>query len=131
MAIKSWDGLNSREEETLNRVQPESVGLSSERLSACRHGSPIKLSRSAAGASVQVGRRGAVAYEESVGFADVAAEKPFSLDTVVRIYSMTKPITTVAAMMLYEAGCFQLDHPVGRYIPAFRETPVWKGGALR
>ena len=36
----------------------------------------------------------------------------------------------VAAMMLYEAGCFQLDHPVGRYIPAFRETPVWKGGAL-
>ena len=33
-------------------------------------------------------------------------------------------------MMLYEAGCFQLDHPVGRYIPAFRETPVWKGGAL-
>ena len=61
-------------------------------------------------ASVQIGRRGAVAYEESVGFADVAAERPFSLDTVVRIYSMTKPITTVAAMMLYEAGCFQLDH---------------------
>ena len=72
---------------------------------------------------------GAIAYEESVGFADVAAERPFSLDTVVRIYLMTKPITTVAAMMLCEAGCFQLDHPVGRYVPAFRETPVWKGSA--
>ena len=115
----------------MNRVQPESVGLSSKRLERVSAwlGDQIEQER-LGGASVQIGRRGAVAYEESVGFADVAAERPFSLDTVVRIYSMTKPITTVAAMMLYEAGCFQLDHPVGRYIPAFRETPVWKGGAL-
>jgi CubicO group peptidase (beta-lactamase class C family) len=43
---------------------------------------------------------------------------------------MTKPITTVAAMMLYEQGCFQLDHPVSRYLPAFADTPVWSGGDI-
>ena len=106
----------------MNRVQPESVGLSSERLKRVSAWLADQIEQERlAGASVQVDRRGAVAFEDSVGFADVAAEKPFSLDTVVRIYSMTKPITTVAAMMLYEAGCFQLDHPVGRYIPALEK----------
>ena len=85
----------------MNRVQPESVGLSSERLKRVSAWLADQIEQERlAGASVQVGRRGAVAYEDSVGFADVVAEQPFSLDTVVRIYSMTKPITTVAAMML-------------------------------
>ena len=52
----------------------------------------------------------------------------FAPDTIVRIYSMTKPITTVAAMMLYEEGCFQLDDPVAKYLPEFEATPVWSGG---
>ncbi|MDD9982239.1 MAG: serine hydrolase, partial [Gammaproteobacteria bacterium] len=49
-------------------------------------------------------------------------------DTIYRIYSMTKPITTVAALMLYEEGRFQLDDPVAKYIPAFAETRVFDGG---
>ena len=49
-------------------------------------------------------------------------------DTIVRIYSMSKSVTSVAAMMLYEEGCFQLDDPVAKYLPEFAETPVWDGG---
>ena len=52
----------------------------------------------------------------------------FAPETSVRFYSMTKPITTVAAMMLYEEGCFQLDDPVAKYLPEFETTPVWSGG---
>ena len=55
-----------------------------------------------AGCSVMVARHGAIGYEHHEGFADKGIERPFERDTIVRIYSMTKPITTVAAMMLYE-----------------------------
>lgn len=82
-----------------------------------------------AGASVLIGRRGSLAYHACSGHADVASSKPFQTDTIARIYSMTKPITAVAAMMLYERGCFQLDHPVAKYLPEFAETPVWRGGS--
>ena len=50
-------------------------------------------------------------------------------DTIVRIYSMTKPVTSVAAMMLYEEGCFQLDDPVHKYLPEFKDLRVWQGGS--
>ena len=49
-------------------------------------------------------------------------------DTIFRIYSMTKPVTSLAAMMLIEQGDLRLDHPVSRYIPEFAETKVWAGG---
>lgn len=83
-----------------------------------------------AGASVLVSRRGLPALASSFGHADLAAGTPFELDTIVRLYSMTKAVTTVAAMMCYELGCFQLDDPVARFIPAFGETRVWTGGRL-
>ena len=53
------------------------------------------------------------------------AGRPVEADTIYRIYSMTKPITTVAALMLYEEGRFQLDDPVAKFIPAFAETRVF------
>ena len=62
------------------------------------------------------------------GQSDVEAGKAFADDTIVRAFSMTKPITTVAAMMLYEEGAFQLDDPIARYLPEFLNTPVWAGG---
>jgi CubicO group peptidase (beta-lactamase class C family) len=83
-----------------------------------------------AGASLMIGRRGEIAFQEAVGVVDIETREPFVDDTIVRIFSMTKPITTVAAMMLYERGCFQLDHPVARFIPAFEQTQVWCGGDL-
>jgi len=81
-----------------------------------------------AGAGVLLGRRGKVGYFETTGFADKEAQKSFERDTLVRIFSMSKPITTVAAMMLYERGLFQLDDALTRWLPEFTQTEVWVGG---
>lgn len=81
-----------------------------------------------AGASVLVGRRGKTAYFGQSGTAEVGSGRDFQRDTIVRLYSMTKPVTSVAAMMLYEAGCFHLDDPIAKYLPEFSEPRVWKGG---
>ena len=110
-------------------VSPESVGLSSSRLERVSSwlGDQITSER-LAGASVLIGRRGRVAFFEARGLADMAASKSFNRDTIVRIYSMTKPVTSVAGMMLYEEGCFQLDDPVANYLPEFADTRVWAGG---
>ena len=113
----------------IDTVSPESVGLSSERLARVSQwlGDQISSER-LAGASVLIGRQGEVAFFEARGLADQVSGRSFDQDTIVRIYSMTKPVTTVAAMMLYEAGAFQLDDPVSRYLPAFADTRVWAGG---
>ena len=58
--------------------------------------------------------------------ADIAAQKPIKEDTIFRIYSMTKPITSVAIMMLYEKGKFALDDPVGRFIPELSSLKVFE-----
>ena len=70
-----------------------------------------------AGAQVQVAHRGEVALRHTVGLADVASDRPLGDDAIYRIYSMTKPITGVALMMLYEEGKFRLNDPVAMYIP--------------
>ena len=113
----------------LEQVEPESVGLSSERLQRVSSWLRDQVeSERLAGCSVLVGRRGKIAMLEATGMADQAIFRPFTADTIVRIYSMTKSITTVAAMMLYEQGCFQLDDAVSTYLPEFTDTPVWRGG---
>ena len=81
-----------------------------------------------AGCSALIARRGAIAFQQAVGQSEIETGRAFELDTIVRLYSMTKAVTTVAAMMLYERGCFQLDDPVSEYLPEFAETPVWRGG---
>ena len=107
---------------------PESVGLSSERLSRTTQWMESQLSKErVAGNSLLIGRHGKVCYRQTKGYADIEAKKPFQEDTVVRIYSMTKPVTAVAAMMLYEEGRFKLDDPVASFIPEFADTPVWTG----
>lgn len=112
----------------LEVVSPESVGLSSARLEKVTSWLEAQISSERlAGASVLVGRYGQVAYFETAGLGDVEAATAFNKDSILRIYSMTKPITTVAAMMLYEDGCFQLDDPVAKYLPEFADTPVWAG----
>jgi CubicO group peptidase (beta-lactamase class C family) len=116
---------------TVERTKPESVGMSSARLKQVSAWLETQVSSERlAGASLAIARRGRIVFQETAGLADQASGQEFSDDTIVRIFSMTKPITTVAAMMLYERGCFQLDHPVARYIPAFERTQVWLGGDL-
>ncbi|MEM7101200.1 MAG: serine hydrolase domain-containing protein [Pseudomonadota bacterium] len=113
----------------MEHVTPEDVGLSSERLARLSTWLDEQISSNRlSGASVLIGRRGKVAYMSTAGLAVQGTDQAFSADTVVRIFSMTKAITTVAAMMLYERGSFQLDDPVSMYIPAFADTPVWRGG---
>ena len=75
-----------------------------------------------------VSRYGEEAHFVSYGKRDVERGTPISRDTVFRIYSMTKPITSVALMMLYEKGAFQLDDPVAKYIPQWRDLKVFAGG---
>ena len=110
-------------------VSPESVGLSSSRLERVSGWLEEQIATERlAGASVLISRHGSVAFFEARGLADQASARSFTRDTIVRLYSMTKPVTTVAAMMLYEEGRFQLDDPVARYLPEFASTEVWAGG---
>jgi CubicO group peptidase (beta-lactamase class C family) len=80
------------------------------------------------GCQTLVARHGHVAYFRSLGLMDRERGKPMADDTIFRIYSMTKPITSVALMMLYEQGLFQLNDPVARVIPAWRDQQVYVSG---
>ena len=78
---------------------------------------------------VLVARRGQIAHLATYGHRDVEAGAPVELDTLWRIYSMSKPITSVAAMMLYEEGAFELKDPISRWIPSFADTMVYRSGS--
>jgi len=115
----------------LENISPEDAGISGARLDRISDWLSQQVSQERlSGCSALIGRRGGVAYFQSAGKADNELDKPFLRDTIVRIYSMTKPVTTVAAMMLYERGGFQLDDPVSKYLPEFTDTPVWTGGGI-
>lgn len=81
------------------------------------------------GALTLVARRGEIAHFSPVGEMDAERGKAMAEDTIFRIYSMSKPITSVALMMLYEEGRFQLDEPVHHFIPEWKDLGVWVGGA--
>ena len=78
---------------------------------------------------VTVSRHGRLAHVSSYGARDAEKGLPVEPDTLWRIYSMTKPITSVAAMMLYEEGAFELTDPVSRFIPSFAGARVYTGGS--
>jgi CubicO group peptidase (beta-lactamase class C family) len=80
------------------------------------------------GCQVLVARHGHLAYLRSFGLRDRERGLPTESDTIYRIYSMTKPITSVALMTLYEQGLFQLNDPVSRVIPAWQDQRVWVSG---
>ena len=112
----------------LEHGTPEELGLSSSRLDRVTDWLNQQVeSERLAGASVMICRNGRIGYLESAGQSDLENGKPFDASTIVRIFSMTKPITSVAAMMLYEEGRYQLDDPVAKYLPEFTDTKVWKG----
>ena len=109
----------------LPAVKPEAVGLSSERLE--RIGTAVQHEiddKRIAGAVTMVVRHGRVAWFKSQGMMDREAGKAMQPDAMFRICSMTKPITSVAVMMLYEEGRFLLDDPVSKYLPEFKNPKV-------
>lgn len=75
-----------------------------------------------------VARHGQLVWQHAQGMADVERQVPVALDTLFRIYSMTKPVTSIALMQLYEQGRFLLDDPVHKYIPSWRNLQVYKSG---
>ena len=111
--------------QNLPSAKPEDVGLSSERLG--RIGTWLKAEVKAKripGAVVMVGRNGKLAYSQALGNQDPARPEPMTGSSIFRLYSMSKPLTTVVAMMMVEEGKLQLEAPLSRYIPSFANVKV-------
>ena len=109
----------------LPATPPESVGLSSQRLQAIGDTLKADIAKGTIpGAILLISRHGKIAYFEAMGSLDPDKKTPMTKDAIFRIYSMTKPITTVAAMMLFEEGKLALGDPVAKYIPAFKDVKV-------
>ncbi len=113
----------------INTVRPASVGMSADRLERIGGWMDAYVdSGKLPGCMTLVARHGQVAYLDSRGMADEAAGRPIAPDDIFRIYSMSKPIVSAAAMALYEEGLFQLDDPVARYLPEFGDGQLWLDG---
>jgi CubicO group peptidase (beta-lactamase class C family) len=112
-------------------VEPESVGMSSERLARIdRHFRQYVDDGRLPGCQIVVARKGKVVHHSTYGNRDIEAGLPVEADTIWRIFSMTKPITAVLALQLWEEGAFELNDPVAKYIPAFASTKVWRAGSV-
>jgi CubicO group peptidase (beta-lactamase class C family) len=111
--------------EPLPSAAPEGAGLSAERLSNLKKSleGDVKAG-TLPGAVVAIARKGKLVLFEAIGFRDKPAGAAMTNDAIFRIYSMTKPWTSVAAMMLAEEGRIQLTDPVSKYLPAFKDLKV-------
>jgi CubicO group peptidase (beta-lactamase class C family) len=110
-------------------VKPEEVGLSAprlERISA--HLQRYIDAGKVAGTLTLVARQGQIAYCEPQGHLELERTRPMQHDSIFRIYSMSKPITSVGLMMLYEQGLLQLDDPIHKFIPAWANLRVFVSG---
>ena len=111
-------------------IDPEVAGFCGEKLGKLddhlqtRYIAPKKI----AGCSTVVVRKGVTAYASTHGEMDIEREKALRDDTIFRIYSMSKPITSIALMMLFEEGRFQLTDPVHKFIPSWKKHRVWVEG---
>ncbi len=111
-------------------VEPAQVGLDPVRLGRLsRHFRQFVDDGRLPGWLITVARHGRLAYVAAYGSRDREAGLPVEADTIWRIYSMTKPVTSVAAMMLYEEGAFELTDPVSAFIPSFAGARVFAGGS--
>jgi len=109
----------------LSHTEPEQVGMSGDRLARVdayvqRHIEAHHF----AGAVTVVARRGKVVQFKAYGMQDIESGTPMSKDSIFRFYSMTKPITSVAVMMLFEEGDFLLNDPVSKFLPEFKDLEV-------
>ena len=111
--------------QNLPTTKAENVGLSSERLARIGNWMQGEVNaKRVPGAIVMVVRQGKVAYYEQVGQQDTVTQRPMARDSLFRIYSMTKPLVSVATMMMVEEGKITLETPISLYIPAFANSKV-------
>src|SRR3712207_4016884 len=111
-------------------LDPEEAGLDPSRLERIdRHLNRYVDHGRLPGWLVAIAREGRIVHVATGGQRDVEAGLPVELGTLWRIYSMTKPITSVAAMMLYEEGAFELKDPIAKWLPEFADTRVWRAGS--
>ncbi len=108
-------------------AQPETQGFDARRLARVHTAMQGYIDREQlAGTITLVARRGEVVHLDTCGWMDREAQKPMQPDAIFRIYSMSKPITSTAVMMLYEEGRFRLNQPISDFIPAFKEMRVYQ-----
>jgi len=113
----------------MHYVVPEQVGMSSARLArinpACSAMWTARRARGQlAGLVTLVARRGSIVHHEAFGMSDLESGRPMRTDDIVCLWSMSKPVTSVAALMLYEEGRFLLDDPISRFAPGFERMKV-------
>ena len=110
----------------LPSAKPEAVGLSAAKLAEADAAvEKLVEGGKVAGAVFMVARKGKIAHFEVFGMRDIEAKKPMERDTIMRFYSMSKPVTSVAAMILYEEGKFKLDDAVGKHVPELKGLKVY------
>jgi CubicO group peptidase (beta-lactamase class C family) len=115
-------------EAALGTATPAAVGLSAERLARIDAYLDAEIAaQRKAGAVVLIARRGKIAYFKAYGEADTESHRPMRTDAMFRLQSMTKPVTSVALLTLYEQGKFQLSDPLEKYLPEFKGIRVYKG----
>ena len=115
----------------LTTTKPERVGMSTDRLT--RIGTLMQAyvdQEAIAGSVTLIARKGKIIHFEPTGVLNLDTGEPMQNDSLFRIYSMTKPITSVAAMLLFEQGKFQLDDPIAQYLPEFSNVKVLVDGNL-
>ena len=115
----------------LSVTDPGVVGMSREKLQMV--GNAVQgfiRDKRIAGASVMISRKGKVVYAGNFGLRDIENKKPMTEDTIFRVYSMTKAVTSVAAMILVESGQLRLEDKVSKHLPAFTKAQVWKDAQL-
>src|ERR1700674_3885316 len=104
---------------------PESGGISSQRLERLTRTMQQTVDNGElAGVVVLIARKGKLVYQKTFGMQDKAKGVPMAADSIFRIYSMTKPVVTVAAMILVEEGRLSLDEPISKYLPEFKDMKV-------
>ena len=107
--------------------KPEDLGMSTEGLAKIDPAVKALIEdKKLAGCSVLVIRKGSIVYQKQFGFANLTSKKPVSKDTIFRIYSMTKSITSAATLMLFDEGKLALDDPLSKHLPEFKGVKVWR-----
>jgi CubicO group peptidase (beta-lactamase class C family) len=124
-AVVLFAGLASLSGVDLPSAKPEDVGLSSLRLNRIKEVMQRYIDRKEVpGVVILIARRGRVVYFEAQGRRDFVSDRPMTKDTIFRLASMTKPLTSVSAMLLYEEGAFLLSDPIGKWLQEFSEMQV-------
>ena len=128
LSSKSWTAELRFASAPIPQVSPEAAGFSRTRLARLNRWVEGQIAaKREAGAVVLIARNGKIVELRSFGWANMATRAPMKVNDLFRLYSMTKPVTAVALLTLYERGKFQLTDPLSRYLPEFSHVKVFAG----